>query len=470
MSEPTFKIRGFNMCESILRHSPEQLRQFIRRMKVLRMNTLIVHYDYGWNRYKDIILEETEKAGVEVTLMTFGPRTFYKYTDWKPEWFARKNDGSLFTDTLECETQPCRFQPEGLKAFAYGAREWLKELPPQIKRVHMRAADGLDFCQCERCRVMPDHEKWQPFVEAFVDAVVETRPELDFETDVYVKRYNLSADQKAHRKMTRIMYDTFFRHSHVPIGVESWNKETVRAAATESDPDATSPNVYHANRLREWCDAMPCKIYIHENAMGQSLQGVFQHNTGIMIKDLELYRSLGVSGICYEAYEPGYLNFEKHFEVLAKAMINLDDFKNYTPSEFEKEVTTKWRMELFCDIKEFPLDKYLNDPVELEHAQHFRRCWTNPSPQAYRDYVYFAFEHEDVLDPLFIGFFNALWGIDKGKLDFSDASENSQLLLSHRKLWDFMEHVPNDQNPISVSKNLILDLAEKVKAINKDNK
>ena len=44
-----FAVRGFNLCESILRHTPEQLRKFIRRMKVLRMNTLIVHSDYGWN-------------------------------------------------------------------------------------------------------------------------------------------------------------------------------------------------------------------------------------------------------------------------------------------------------------------------------------------------------------------------------------------------------------------------------------
>jgi len=463
MSIATFAIRGFNPCESLLRHTPEQLRRFIRRMKDLQMNTLIVHYDYGWKRYKDIILEETVKAGVEITLMTFGPRTFFSYTEWKKEWFAKRKDGKPFTSSLECETQPCSFEQEGIKAFAYGAREWLKELPPQIIRVHMRAADGLDFCQCEKCRNLPDHEKWQPFVEIFVDAVLDVRPDLDFETDVYVKRYNLSADQAAHKQMPRIMYDTFYRHPHVPVGKESWNKEAVYHAATESNPDANSPNEYHLNRLKEWCKSTPGKIYIHENAMGQGLQGIFQHNTGIMLKDLELYRELGVQGVCYEAYEPGYVNFEKNFELLSKAMLNLDDFQDYKPTALETELTTNRKMGRFCDDINFSLAQYIDDPVEREHVEHCCCCHVEPSPQAYRDYVQFAFEHEDTLDALFIGFFNAKQGIHKGKLNFSDASEEARYMLSHRKLWDFMEKVPMDKDPRVKTKGLIINLAENVR-------
>ena len=40
-----FSVRGFNPCESLLRHTPEQLRRFIRRMKQLNFNTIIIHYD-----------------------------------------------------------------------------------------------------------------------------------------------------------------------------------------------------------------------------------------------------------------------------------------------------------------------------------------------------------------------------------------------------------------------------------------
>jgi hypothetical protein len=457
-----FEIRGFNLCESILRHSPEQLRSFIRRMKDLRMNTIIIHYDYGWKRYKDIILEETEKAGVEITLMTFGPRTFFSYTDWKTEWFAKREDGKPYTRTLECETQPCRFQPEGLEAFAYGAKQWLKSLPVQIKRVHMRAADGLNFCRCEKCRNLPDHEKWQPFVQAFADSVIEVRPDLEFETDVYVKRYNIPQDISRHKKMHRIMYDTFYRHPHVPIGSESPNREAVCYAATEKNPDATSPNQYHANRLGEWTKQIPGRIYIHENAMGQALQGVFQHNTGIMLKDLELYKQLGVQGVCYEAYEPGYSGFAEYFEILAKAMIDIESAKDYQPTELERFLQENNQMECFCDDMQFPLKHYLKDDTTLKHVDYFRRGWVSPMPRNYRDYVNFAFEHERRFDSLFVGYFNAKWGQYKGALDFSQASEEAQYMLGHTKLWDFMEKIPLNENPIKKCKQLILNLSEHV--------
>ncbi len=463
MAESTFLIRGFNPCESLLRHTPEQLRRFIRRMRDLQMNTIIIHYDYGWKRYRDLILEETEKAGIEITLMTFGPRTFWGYTDWKLEWFARKEDGTAFTRELECETHPCRFQREGLEAFVYGAKEWLKSLPSWITRVHMRAADGLNYCRCEQCRCLPEQEKWQPFIEAFVNAVLEIRPDLKFETDVYVKRYNIPENPSAHRKMHRIMYDTFWRQYHVPIGMESWNKEVMQYLATEKNPDADSPNVYHANRLKEWCVRMPGKVYVHENAMQQSLQGVFQHNTGVMLKDLELYRWLGVRGVCYEAYEPGYASFAKHFEILAKAMVDIENAKDYQETELEKELRSNWQMGRFCDDPGFPLEKFIDDPLERTHIEHFRRCFVEPSLQAYRDYVNFAFEHEERFDAIFIGFFNAKWGMYKGKLDFSEVSEEARYMLSHRKLWDFMEKIPADKDPIRECKRLILNLAEKGK-------
>ena len=96
-----FPVRGFNPCESLLRHTPEQLRQFLRRMKDLNFNSIIIHYDYGWKRYKDIILEECRNAGVEITLMTFGPRTFYSYSNWEKEFSARRRDGSFFTEKLD---------------------------------------------------------------------------------------------------------------------------------------------------------------------------------------------------------------------------------------------------------------------------------------------------------------------------------------------------------------------------------
>ena len=111
-----FAIRGFNPCESLLRHTPEQLRRFIRRMKTLKMNTIIIHYDYGWKRYKDLILEECAASDINIILMTFGPRTFFRYSNWKKEWFAKDLTGRPYCSNLECETYPCRFEKEALDA------------------------------------------------------------------------------------------------------------------------------------------------------------------------------------------------------------------------------------------------------------------------------------------------------------------------------------------------------------------
>ena len=73
-----FQVRGFNPCESLLRHTPEQLSAFIRRMKTYNFNSIIIHSDYGWKRYQKLIEEECRNAGVEITLMVFCPRTFFK--------------------------------------------------------------------------------------------------------------------------------------------------------------------------------------------------------------------------------------------------------------------------------------------------------------------------------------------------------------------------------------------------------
>lgn len=459
-----FRIRGFNPCESLLRHSPEQLRTFIRRMKTLRMNTLIVHYDYGWKRYKDLIMEECEKAGVEIILMTFGPRTFLSYSDWKKEWFAKKPDGTPYTERLECETYPCAHEPEALKAYAYGARQWLLSLPAQIRHVHMRAADGLLFCQCEKCRALPDHEKWQPFVDCFAEAVKEVRPDLKFETDVYVKRYNIPGHREAFENMDQIMYDTFYRHTAFPIGstLDTVNSEMVNYAATESNPDAATPNEYHLHRLTEWCRDFPGKVYIHENAMAQSLYGNFQYATGTYLKDLELYRSLGVEGVCYEAYEPGYVGFSEMFEILARAM-NGEEV-DYKESEIEKKIRENpgW---IFCVVPDFPLEQYIKDPVSLKHAQLFRKAWTDPSAQLYREFVEFAFEHEERLDPLFIGFSIASNGVRNNTMKFKDLSPEADDMVHRRKLWDFMEDIPMDQDPREVCAKLIRELAQKAEDV-----
>ena len=456
-----FAIRGFNPCESLLRHTPEQLRRFLRRMKTLNMNTIIIHYDYGWQRYKELIMEECAAANINIILMTFGPRTFLSYSNWKKEWFAKNPEGKPYCERLECESYPCCFEQEALEAYAYGARQWLKSLPPQIKHVHMRAADGIMFCQCEKCRTLTDHEKWQPFVDIFAEAVMDVRPDLAFETDVYVKRYHIPGNHVPFRNMKNIMYDTFYRSTNHPIGYGNYESPAIEWAKTAYDTDTTSrtPNEYHLARLKEWTSTFPGKVYIHENAMAQSLHGVFTHCTSTCLQDLEIFRDIGVQGVCYEAYEPGYVNFASFFEIVSAAMNG--EKVDWKPTPMEEYCKSRNVSYTWAEADEADIDRLMPDPVQRQHLKYQRAFWNNPTLKTAKEFIKFAFEHEDTLDPIFIANSIILAGPRTKNFYYPDLTPLEKDYLSRRKLWDFMEDIPMDQNPISVCKELVLGMIDK---------
>ncbi len=235
----------------------------------------------------------------------------------------------------------------------------------------------------------------------------------------------------------------------------------MRFAAREEKPDADTPNAYHAKRLREWCTTFPGKVYIHENAMAQSLFGVFQHNTSVLLKDLERYRTLGIQGVYYEAYEPGYSGFSDMFEILADAMNGKEI--NYSPQELER-ILPKTGMRIFCTDPDFPLEKYLMDPFALKQAKLYCEFWRNPTVDLYRRYLDCAFEHEDSMDALMIGFGIAQYGRVSGIMSYTHLSPEADDLLHRRKLWNFMEDIPLSEDPRAVCRDLILELAAKAES------
>lgn len=459
MAEP-FAVRGFNPCESLLRHTPEQLRTFIRRMKQLHFNTIIIHYDYGWKRYQKLILEECRNAGVEIILMTFGPRTFFKYTDWNSGFFAKKENGEPFTGKLECETYPCCFAPGALDAFEEGAKAWLAELPAEIRHVNMRAADGTDFCECPRCRKLPKQERWNPFVERFVKAVQEKRPDLKFESDVYILRYDLPEKRPVWGSLSSIMFDTFPRTPTFPLGStedhSTWGFMR-HAYGNGTEPVEYSANTAMAQKLGEWTKSFPGKLYVFENVMKQGYCGNSQCGTASYLEDLKLFRSLGVQGVCYEAYEPGYQSFAHGFELLSRALRGEEI--EYEPSPFEL-AARRWGMEWVCDKNYFPLEQYIQDPVELKNQQFYKRH-TTPTPDYFRRYYEFACEHKERLDWILIGSSLARRGYLRGLIRFPRISPEARNLLLSRKLWDFMEDIPLAEDPVAVTGAVLDELAAK---------
>ena len=455
-----FAIRGFNLCESILRHTPEQLKTFIRRMKSLNMNTLIVHYDYGWKRYKELILTECKAAGVNISLMTFGPRTFFSCVDWKKEFFAKDPDGNVCTDTPECETHPCRFVPEALDAFEEGAGIWLKSLPPEITRVHMRAGDGPMFCQCPRCASLTEYDRWQPFVDRFVKAITRYRPDLEYETDIYYKRYRIPSEPAALDGMKYIMYDTFYRKPSVPLYGPPDDVTAAYLPYADSTGCTTCEkdiSAFHDARLVEWTRAYPGKMYIHENAMLQGYMSVFQYGTGAYLQDLQRFRALGVQGVCYEAYEQGYQNYQEMFEILAKAL-NGEEVQ-YEEHPLEK-IFRQSQMYRFCSDENFPLEKYISDPFTLQHLKFYRRFWLNPDCSLLKEYTDFALKNDGKVDPILIAWYCVQYGKAVKKIDFPGLSQVTQNFISRRKLWDAMEEIPDSEDPVKFCHKIIKELSE----------
>ena len=451
-----FQVRGFNPCESLLRHTPAQLTRFIRRMKELDLNTLIVHSDYGWRRYRELIERECRAAGAEITLMVFGPRTFFSRVDWKRSYFAKDERGVPYTQRPECETHPCASDPEAVEAFQEGAEKWLREVPPQIGRIHMRAGDGLMFCRCEKCRSIPEHEQYRPFVEAFVRAAKKVRPEARLETDLYIRRYFIPRQCEAYGELDRLMFDTFYRHPFFPIGSKRdlCNRFVMDYAAPAGMADAETPNEFYLKRLKEWSAAFPGKVYIHENVMCQGYWGVAQHNTGVYLKDMELYRQLGLAGMCCEAYEPGYGAFAELFRTLAAGR------RLSAETELEKLLPENG-MPLFCTDPEFPLERYLDD-FSCRLARFFLASLRGMTPGEFRDVADFQWANADRLDPILVGYAAARGGVEKGTLRFDGLSARAEDFISRRKLWDFMEDIPPEEDPRGVCREIIFELARNV--------
>ena len=456
-----FDIRGFNLCESILRHTPEQLTRFIRRMKELDANTLIIHADYGWERRKELIFRECAAAGVEIVLMSFGPRTMLRQTDWKTDFLAKDENGIPYCKQPECESWLCVSNPEALEAFEEGSRKYLANLSGRIRYFHLRAPDGHDICRCPGCRKLSKQDQWAIPLAIFTRCAGEMRQDLELESDLYIGRYRMPQKKEVFTALDRIMYDTFYRHPFFPLGSTRDHLNAGALPYADANPDAPTPNAFHAKRLEEWSRLTPGRIYIHENLMLQSYLGVFQHNTGIQLQDQQFYRQLGLRGVCYEAFEPGFANFESGIRTLMAGLKDPAAAMDYQPEELEKALQES-DMNIFCNSQTFPFEKYLTDPFERRLVRYFRHFWVDFSAAWFREFMEFCLENQDRCDPLMTVWRVAKAGIDRKLIRFENPGGTAMDLLTRRKLWDFMEDLPGD-DPRSIAIEAMQSLIRSVR-------
>ncbi len=458
-----FQLRGFNLCESLNRHTPEELTRFFRRMKTLDFNAVIIHYDYGFKRYRELIERECAEKGIDVTLMVFGPRTFFSLGGATPDMFACDESGNPWIGEAACETWPCFSNPEALECFRLGAVRFLKQLPHWVKRIHMRAGDGLLFCRCPKCRNLAPYNAWMPFVRAFMEAVQIAGVTIPAETDIYLNRYALPDDLSPLAECGTLMYDTFGRHQRIPLGddpgIFTGNMDEI---AGIDKTGFSSVSEYHARRLREWATALPGKFYIHENTMMQSQVGVFLHNTGAMLKDQALYRELGLQGVFYEAYEPGYSNFSRHFEILAAGLKNPEIRKSYEPTEIEKHLTNQDKFGFLDGITSPELLRMLPEET-AEYMRLLEDVRWRTTPRSFQKAYEFAYERRDRLDHLYVGYMLARFGIRFGLLDFTQCAPEAREMMRHAKLWDYQEKLPLSTDPVRHTEERLFELCQNVR-------
>ncbi|MBR4666904.1 MAG: hypothetical protein IKO93_23760 [Lentisphaeria bacterium] len=118
-------------------------------------------------------------------------------------------------------------------------------------------------------------------------------------------------------------------------------------------------------------------------------------------------------------------------------------------------------MSWFCQDPNLPLHRYIGDPVLLKNQQFYQKSPVAQSPQFFRDYVAFALENEESLDALYIGYRQARAHLLAGKITFRNLSPEAKKMLDSRKLWDFMEDIPDNDDPRAVCRTILEELLRK---------
>lgn len=393
---PAFSIRGINPCESLARHTPEMIARLIDRMGHWKMNRIIIHSEYGFERHKELILRECGKRGIEPVYylydnVCFGnavPRTYW----------AMDGKGKVRApyDHLEAYNRVCASKTEGFGPYRKGVDSYLAK-HTDFRQVMFATADGGDYCQCPECSLKGPWEQVLPFFNMFFDEASDRNRELL----VYQDRYEVPKDVSNIGKLNGVMYDLHSRNR----------------MSTLADSGKKTGNRYLYDRLLEWRKVVSGTLYIFENMMIQGDWGVPTYSVQAYLEDLRQFKTDGIDGMIYEVYEPGIRSHLPALDVLSKAM---------------------WR----------PFDQFQVTENADPEFQQFRRLVGNSrstrnleSLKSLNTYL-LNLPDRDRFDWLYIGFSSMKRCDAKAKsilLQTNDPKE--KLFLETNKIWDFLEKV-----------------------------
>jgi hypothetical protein len=449
--KPEFSIRGLNLCESINRHTPKQLIQLIDRMGQWRMNTIIIHSNYGYLNHKKLIDTETAKRGIDLVHYTYSNLSFMENVD--PSHFAKDDKGQLQCKELECETRLCVSDHQGLEEYSFGLEKYLKE-HSDYTRMLFATADGRGICSCPQCINKNAIQQWEPVFDRFFDKAVDRHREMIS----YVQRFSVPDNLERIRHLDRVMFDSHMRYPRTPLG--AWHAHGKEGAEPEikEDPRAknTPINVYLLDRLKEWRDTFHGEIYLFENLMIQGIFGCPRPNTSLYLEDLKILKEIGINGVVYECFEPGIKPFLPTFDIIAKCMWNISC--EYNPGDFEQEYlangkndTNSWALWPGCER----WDKFIDEYPMIELAQRHYNSLRYPSSENDRKLLAYVLDtpSREELDWLYIAFRALQNPYKRGEITVQNSMQ--EIFLKSRKLWDAMEQLENPRDDtVSIIENL----------------
>jgi len=451
-----WKVRGLYPCETLSRHTPAQIVNFIDRMGKWRMNTFVCYTHYGYREHARTIQRECAKRGIEILYYYNTSFWFGRRLD-PGKHFAKDLNGKPWTKKLRCETRPCWSDPAAEELVRCEINRFFRSrIPKDHRKLLFAPADGYKHCYCDYCSRLSPTEQWLTMHDAVADGLRKYARLREFHSQVYVHRYRPPTDLRSLARVDRFFFDTHQRdrwhvmnQAHPPRVFHRENEVDFAAAHTPL-------NVYFMDRIKEWRDLTGKPITIFENLMVQGTFSCGQFNTSVLLQDLPVLLAAGVDGMLYEAFETSIQSFADEFEHLARAMWNRN--YSYNPGRLERwcirrfakpdpTADTTSEIGAMANLMPSVLPDYPwniaereIEPIQLEFIKLFSRFNKNVSGRGAAAVVDLVLPRQDRFDSLWIGF----WTLrrlfrEKG---IRGLSAGERRFLSYEKLWDFMEENP----------------------------
>ncbi|MFH1614994.1 MAG: hypothetical protein ABIG61_07910 [Planctomycetota bacterium] len=468
--KPRFQIRGINPCESLARHTPEQIEHLIDRMANWRMNTLIIHLCYGYKFHADQIEHLCRELGIEIKYYVQTSLLFL--SEASPSIFAHDMNGNPHTKHLDNSTRLCVSEPAAVETFRNGARRFFSSnrIPPNAALVLMDA-DGCLFCQCPKCRYINPVQQWSRLFNIAIEEAQKSGKNLSIEYLCYLWRYELPEDFSIFDRVSGVMFDTHPRFRWKAINEPHNNMPYHTEAQVDPTAEGIPLNCYLYKQLKKWRQAYSGQLYVFENLMIQNSMSAPQPYTPQLLKDLDLYEDLGIDGIVYEAFEPGIESFSEQIGLLSRAMWSKPE--QYNPTKLEEmcsrldglETSDSELIYRFNSLLYLATDKFdalaaldesgYDDPLLYEYLALLRVFIKNRTFQNFCDIVSFLNQHRERFDWMNITFklAKALPHAEKPRITSAAVRE----FLDIDKLWDLMEKM---SDPVKETARIIESLLD----------